>query len=104
VKYRAVILPRADLDQAEIYSYLAQQSAAIAHRFLDSVEQTIQGVCSTTTPGMPWLTTNPRLADLRWTKVTGFPNHLLFFRVAGEAVEFVRVLHGARDLHAILGG
>jgi plasmid stabilization system protein ParE len=34
--------------------------------------------------------------------VKGFPNYLVFSRNEGTKLEIVRVLHGARDLAAIL--
>ena len=34
--------------------------------------------------------------------VPGFENHLIFYRVTEEAIEVFRVLHGARDIEAIL--
>ncbi len=38
-------------------------------------------------------------ADLR---VAGFRKYLIFYRVSGDAVSIVRVLHGARDITAKL--
>jgi len=36
--------------------------------------------------------------------ITDFPNYVIFYRVKGEGVEIVRVLHGARDIDALPGG
>jgi toxin ParE1/3/4 len=102
MKYRAAIRSRAEFDEAEIFEYLSRRSLATAQRFVDKVDETVQGLCSTTTPGMPWMSENPRLRGLRWTKVRGFPNHLLFFRVSDELIEIIRILHGARDIETIL--
>ncbi|MBI4604738.1 MAG: type II toxin-antitoxin system RelE/ParE family toxin [Planctomycetes bacterium] len=33
----------------------------------------------------------------------GFEQHLVFYRPVEDGIEVVRVLHGARDLRAILG-
>jgi plasmid stabilization system protein ParE len=33
--------------------------------------------------------------------VRGFDRHLIFYRRVGDAIEFVRMLHGARDVAAI---
>jgi len=33
--------------------------------------------------------------------MTGFPNHLVFYRVFDAEVEIVRVLHSARDMDTI---
>lgn len=45
---------------------------------------------------------NPRLAGLRVWRVEGFEKHLIFYRPAGDGIEIVRVLHGARDIDSIL--
>ena len=45
---------------------------------------------------------NPRLAGLRVWRIDGFPNHLLFYRPVEGGIEIVRVLHGARDIDAVL--
>jgi toxin ParE1/3/4 len=47
-------------------------------------------------------TTNPNLADLRQWPVPGFEKYLIFYRPAEDGIDVVRVLHGARDLDAIL--
>jgi toxin ParE1/3/4 len=41
-----------------------------------------------------------RLHGLRSWRMRGFESWLVFYRVTEEAVEIVRVLHGARDLEA----
>ena len=38
------------------------------------------------------------LADVRFWIVSGFPNHLIFYRPITGGVEVIRVIHGARDL------
>ena len=103
MKYRAIIRARADRDEDEIFDYLAARSLAVAIRFVDSLDATIQRLCDDSTPGMPCIFEDPRLAGLRWAKVIGFPNHLIFFRVDGNSLIVVRVLHGARDLENLLG-
>ena len=43
------------------------------------------------------------LAGLRSFVITDFPNYVIFYRVKGEGVEIVRVLHGARDIDSLFG-
>jgi toxin ParE1/3/4 len=102
VKYRATLSPRAELDEAEIYEYLAARSAVAAHRFIDQLAETLRRMCLIPTPGMPWISENPRVAGLRWTRVRGFRKYLVFFRVTGDVIEVCRILHGARDLDSLL--
>jgi toxin ParE1/3/4 len=102
VSYRVLILPRAEADEAEILDYLAERSLRVAQRFLDCVEQTLDREALMPTPGMPWNSPDSELRELRWKRVTGFPNYLLFFRLSDGKLEVVRVLHGARDLEQLL--
>jgi toxin ParE1/3/4 len=104
VKLQVIVLPRAECDQAEIFEYLARQSLAVAQRFVERVKDTLAGLSTHSLPGMPLVSANARLAELRWAKVRDFPNHLIFFRVSGDLIEVARVLHGARDIESILGG
>lgn len=39
---------------------------------------------------------------MRVRRIEGFPKHLAFYRIADDHVEIVRVLHGARNLDALL--
>jgi toxin ParE1/3/4 len=102
VKYQVIVLPRAELDEAEIFDYLSQWSLAVAQRFVDRLQETLQATCSDVSPGMPFDSENPRLSGFRWIKVRDFSNHLIFFRVTADAIEVARILHGARDIETIL--
>lgn len=102
MKHRAHLLPRAELDLADSYQYLANTSAALAQRFLDSVQQTVDGLCEPSLPGMLWLSDHPRLTGTRWTTVRGFENYLIIFRLDSNRLDVMRILHGARDIEAVL--
>jgi len=102
LKYRTIIRSRADCDEEEIFDFLARRSLATAHRFLDSLHETLRTISDRTSPGMPCAFENPKLAGLRWSKVNGFPNHLIFFRLDEDRLEVLRVLHDARDLETLL--
>jgi toxin ParE1/3/4 len=41
---------------------------------------------------------SPRLAGIRMFPVRGFDKYLVFYRLSGNAVEIIRVLHSARDV------
>jgi hypothetical protein len=59
---------------------------------------------STLPPGIgaPRPRANPALRDLRMHPVRGFENHLLFYRPIPGGIELIRVLHGMRDIEAIM--
>ncbi len=41
------------------------------------------------------------LRDVRRLQIDGFPNHTLFYRVDGQTVHILYMLHGARDIEAL---
>lgn len=53
--------------------------------------------------GARWETENPNYQDVRCCPVSGFPNHLIFYRLTDEGIEIYRVIHGSRDMDAIFG-
>src|SRR5947208_2626448 len=91
-------------DVVEIADYLSQTSLALAARFLDAVEQTCAAAAQMPGKGSPWESDHPELAGLRFVKVIGFKNHLVFYLSAGDAIRIVRVLQGGRDIAGILEG
>jgi toxin ParE1/3/4 len=42
------------------------------------------------------------LNGLRFWRLPGFGNHLIFYLTNEQCIEIVRVLHGARNIDAIL--
>jgi toxin ParE1/3/4 len=45
---------------------------------------------------------HPALAELRFFPVSRFKKFIVFYRPIAGAIEIVRVLHGAHDIHRIL--
>jgi toxin ParE1/3/4 len=41
------------------------------------------------------------LRNIRRMSISGFPKHLVFYRVEDREVLILRVLHGARDLESL---
>jgi toxin ParE1/3/4 len=89
---------RADL--LDIFVHIGEDSLTSADRFLEAAESTFQRLAE-----------NPHIgnvcgfggdfADLRRWPVRGFETYLIFYRVRGQVVEIIRVLHGARDIEAM---
>jgi toxin ParE1/3/4 len=67
-----------------------------------AVETTARQLARMPGMGTPWESDKPGLAGMRFFPVTKFRNHLLFYRPIESGIELVRVLHGARDLDALL--
>jgi toxin ParE1/3/4 len=91
----------ADLD--ELATYIQRDSPQAALRFLQSAQETFELLARMPELGGVFQVTNPRLSGIRVWQVKGFENILVFYRPQGRVVEIVRVLHGARDLTALIG-
>lgn len=84
-------------DAARIATRMDHPSAGI--RFLRALADTVQGLLA-----HPELGRQPPdvKQGLRSWPVEGFSNWLVFYRIEGQNLRLVRLLHGARDLpHAV---
>ena len=86
----------ADLD--DIWFHIASDSPLNADRFLDRLVRTI-----TDTLAVAPLAGRARDEFEMGLRSFPFENYVIFYRVAKDAVEIIRIIHGARDLTAIFG-
>lgn len=93
---------RAAQDAEEIADYIAKDSLEAALRFLENTEATLKGLAESPGIGGLFESDHPELANLRFRRVNGFPNHVIFYVEHSDAIEAVRILHGARDLDSEL--
>jgi toxin ParE1/3/4 len=91
-------------DVIEIAEQISRDSTASALRFFDNVEATLDGLLQMPGKGSPKEFAHPALAGLRSWPVEGFPNHLVFYRQTDYGMFVLAIMHGARDLPAILEG
>lgn len=89
-------------DLIELATYIAEDNLDASDRFLAAAEETFKQLAKM--PGMGKLNQfyNPNLADVRQQAVKGFQKYLVFYRPTDSGVEILRVIHGARDIEAIL--
>jgi toxin ParE1/3/4 len=100
VSLRVVQTPESLADIALQADYYAQrENVALAQRFTDAVKATVRLLT-----GHPWIGketdyAHPKLAGIRLFLVRKpFDKHLIFYRVCGDTLDIVRVVHGLRDL------
>jgi plasmid stabilization system protein ParE len=93
---------RADILRQYSYYLLEKSAPSVARRFLDSVELTVKQLCKAPGMGPPKRIANPFLAGLRSWPVTGFPAVRIYYLFAADEVRILRVLHGKRDVAALL--
>lgn len=96
---------RALIDMDEHTDHIRLNSPRSALRFLEAVEKT--GLRLLTFPefGAAYESPDPDVEGLRVCQLSGFPNHLMFYRILGEKIRIDRILHGSRDIpHALKEG
>lgn len=96
------IRPRARLDVVDAAKHIGNDNVTAANRFLDACQATFEFLVESPQIGGNYPTKNRRLVGLRVFRVKGFPNHLAFYLERAYGIEIVRVVHGARDLDAVL--
>jgi len=91
---------QAAMDVEEIADYIARDRLEAAIRFLENTEATLRFLANSPGIGNPFKIEHLELANLRTTRVQGFPNHVIFYIEHSDAIEVVRIMHGARDIDA----
>jgi toxin ParE1/3/4 len=91
-------------DLIEAFLFIGADSPAAAERLLDAVEEAVELLRSNPQAGRPCELRSARAADVRSWVVRGFESYLVFYRPAGQHLEIVRFLHGARDIPSLLEG
>jgi plasmid stabilization system protein ParE len=100
---RAVIRrPQAELDLFEQFVYIGVRNLNAALRFLASAEATFDFLASMPGVGRLVKQAPKELQPLRKWRVRGFPNYLIYYHPRPDAIEIVRVLHGAREQSSAL--
>jgi toxin ParE1/3/4 len=94
--------PRVLLDLAEQALFIGKTGPEAASRFLDAAEAAFSTLAEQPNLGGLFPMENTRLEGLRAWRIRGFNKHVVFYLVQARSIEIVRVLHGARDLDAIL--
>jgi plasmid stabilization system protein ParE len=105
-RLRIKIFPSAMEEIAEQRQfYLLHATAEVAERWKTSVSNAIRSLRSLPERGSPVLSKSSHLEDLRRLSIDGFPMHFLLYRfeVESRIVKVIHVIHGARDLDALLG-
>jgi plasmid stabilization system protein ParE len=96
-----LIAPAALGDLDEIWDYYATQllNPDVADRVRDEIFEAFHTLAKT--PGLGHFRMDLAKESLRFWHVRGY---LIIYRSEKHPIEIVRVLHGARDVQAILGG
>ena len=99
-----ILRPRADSDIDHQFEYLAiEAGVATARRFVGNLQKTLAALRQQPDLGSPRSFGDPRLEGIRVWPVRGFRRYLVFYIPTNDAIEVVRLLHGARDVAGLLG-
>ena len=96
---------QAERDLVEIYQrYEREAGSRTAERFLNASRKTFGWLRATPGMGSRLETFLPEFPDIRYLPLASrFQKYLVFYQLLGDQVEVLRILHGAQDLHSILG-
>jgi toxin ParE1/3/4 len=83
---------------------ISQENPSVGLRFMDAASESIQRLAEMPRMGGLLNTSNPHLSSYRVWPVRGFDNYLIIYRILPNSLAVVRILHGARDIEAVLGG
>jgi toxin ParE1/3/4 len=100
--FPVLVTPAAKKDLFEIADFIADQSLDSGLRFLDKVETSFQKLAEMPELGAVCPFRHAEITGIRVRAVTGFPNHLIFYRVETEQICVIRVLHGSQDWENII--
>ncbi len=94
--------PRARRDLVEHFLVIGRDSVSAARRFIQAADKAIENLARMPEIGSPWRSKDPALAGLRVGSIRRFEKYLIFYRPISDGIEVIRVLHGARDIDAVL--
>ena len=95
MKLTLVISDEAIADLVDIWSYIAEDYPERADRFVDEIRSQCESLSETPMIG------RERSELLPGMRSFPFGRYLIFYRIAEESLQIVRVLSGYRDLEAL---
>jgi toxin ParE1/3/4 len=105
-RWKVFLTRLAEEDANDIWRLIAEDNPQAAEAFLDAIEKASSLLSATPEIGSPRYFSHPELQGLHLLPLRKFEKYLLFYRAMKdeEAVEIVRIVHGARDLPKLFGG
>ena len=87
------------VEQADWYEEKSDRK--LAQRWSDAVTSAVLRIMRNPRSGTPCRFGPTELRNIRRMSISGFPKHLVFYRIGDHEVLILRVLHGARDLESL---
>jgi toxin ParE1/3/4 len=102
MKLALFLLPRAEADIDSHCEFFAEKSIEKALKFNQAVFETFDRLCEMPLIGAERKYSNPKLLSIRIWFVKDFEKYLIFYKVFGNYIEIIRILHSAQDTDSIL--
>ncbi|MFN0278652.1 MAG: type II toxin-antitoxin system RelE/ParE family toxin [Pyrinomonadaceae bacterium] len=90
--------PQAINDIEECFVYIAKDNIEIGMDFLSAVESSLQQLVKFPHLGKSRKFQHKLFREVRMLRVKGFEHYLIFYRVAENTIEVIRILQGSRDI------
>lgn len=97
------IRPLADRDLQSHVEYLRERDPVAARRFVGAVFGAFDRIAENPHIGPLREFDSPGLSGVRLWPVPAFERWLIFYTPTDTSVQIVRILHGARDIPAVVG-
>lgn len=97
MSFRIILERHAEEDFTEHTDYIARDNPAAAIDFIEAVEQALSRLADMPEIGSARPFRHSRLEGIRMWPVPQFQNYLIFYRVRGEEIQVLRILHAAQD-------
>jgi toxin ParE1/3/4 len=97
VSLRVVLERHAEEDFTGHADHIARDHPAVALVFIDAVERSLASLADMPEIGSPRAFRHSRLEGIRMWPVPEFRNYLIFYRITGDTIQVLRILHAAQD-------
>jgi toxin ParE1/3/4 len=87
------------VEQADWYE--EKSDWKLAQRWSDAVTAAVLRIMRNPRSGTPCRFGPAELRNIRRVSISGFPKHLVYYKIWDDEVLILRVLHGARDLESL---
>ena len=89
-------------DLIDHFVFLGEHASVdVAHRFLESANETFSLLADMPEMGASRSFRNPKFASVRMSLVKGLERYLIFYRPFNGGIEVLRVLHGSRHIQEL---
>ncbi|HUE70906.1 MAG TPA: type II toxin-antitoxin system RelE/ParE family toxin [Pirellulaceae bacterium] len=103
MKREVLLLKEAQHDIGQIAQYLEGVSVQATQRFHEALEEVFDQLEAQAEIGQRYDFADGSETGLRFWRLKSFGDYLVCFRIIGDKVWVYRIVHGSRDLTAILG-